>query len=369
MATHLRLSTKKQLLTLLRQRATAEWDSGIAASFRQLEREAPQEAAQAKVLLQQVAGRTSPSSAKAMKQLTLQGVLPGLPPSLVEKLYGPGASKGYRRPLAGALASAIRGDLDEVIKSVVNKKPEMYVPLLQDLGQPDANQWAAWLQKAVMWAPKTGDRLAGQVATLSGQLFQRRRKATLTHRAADQESSKVVAAYNRTILERATRQPHGGKVEPLTRELRERLAFGEPRFHEGMTDGDNKELTDGMHLSFNRNGELLVARIEEDKLASVGADAIPQIDADIDRIRKRGIRLADGRYFPPEKVKLPVSPTAGAQPTQLVAYVEGAKPREMLTPNGYRVTIVGVDSANDREFVRDLLIEWRRRLASTRVRR
>jgi hypothetical protein len=54
--------------------------------------------------------------------------------------------------------------------------------------------------------------------------------------------------------------------------------FDKPTFFEGMTDGDNKLVSDGMHLSFN--GELLVARIEGVKLKAVGADAIPQIDAE-----------------------------------------------------------------------------------------
>jgi hypothetical protein len=364
----LSLSTKKEVLTLLKRRATAEWVSAVSASTRQLQDKAPEEVSRVKAILKEVAGRQTSVSEVAMKQLVSKGVLPGLPTELVKKLRRPGAAKEYRRPLAGALASEIQGDMGDIIKYVVNTNPGKYGPVVERMGNPDTNQWAAWWQRAMMWEPKTGKKqFAGQLANMSGKTFESLCKSTLTHRNGVKESSEVVAAYNRRRLEGVVGQLGGGKVEPLTREHRARQAFSYPRFYEKIRDGHYKELSDGMNLSFNDVDELLVARIVEDKHKSVEADVFPQMDRDIDRILERGIRLADGRYFPPGKIHMPLAPTAGGPQTELVAFVEGAIPRMLPTPKRHRVKVVGVESANHRDFVRDIFIEYRRRLASTKV--
>jgi hypothetical protein len=99
-----------------------------------------------------------------------------------------------------------------------------------------------------------GKGLAGQVANLSGYLLERLRKAH-GHVRAERPGRRPEAR-------RAQPGAPGGSRKSLSDQDLEALVAKEPRagnknlfvgagFHEGMTDGEGKLLTDGMRLAYN----------------------------------------------------------------------------------------------------------------------
>jgi hypothetical protein len=129
-----------------------------------------------------------------------------------------------------------------------------------------------------------------------------------------------------------------------------------------MVDGDGKLLTDRMRLAFNEEGEVLVVGWDEVKLESVGADALQQIDDDILRMQTRGITLADGSVFPPDRIQFPRRAGTSATTPALSAYIESATAGPLLTPAGLPVTRVGVQADYLQEFARKVLVEYRKAL-------
>jgi hypothetical protein len=210
-----------------------------------------------------------------------------------------------------------------------------------------------------------GDRLAGQVATLAGQFLERLRKATAAFRNAPTQAAAVVEAHNAVARKRAVGSRVGKAREAAERQFRDREAFGSALFFENIVDVDGKLLSDGIHLAFNPSGRVLVTMIDEVKLKSVAGDVLEQFDDVLARIKQRGMRV-NGQYYPPDRIDLPVAPAPGPGRTGLVAYLEDARQRPVRTPNGYMLHVVPVASAEARDLARDVLIEWRRRLATVK---
>jgi hypothetical protein len=347
-----------KILELIARFANRVRSKGQGDAARALQRLGAKDSARAIEVLEQIAGQTSGTSRKALRTAATQGVLPGPPPALVRKLAGARVGAGYRQPLATALLRGVRQGVGQVVAAVRKAKAARFDPLFGRLGNLSEDQWAAMLQKAIMWAPHTGDRLAGQVATLTGLLLERLRRSSAAFLAGGGEAASIVAEHNAGLLGKGLKGT-AAEVEALVAKeaaAGNRKVFRGTDFFENMTDGDDKLLTDGMHLSFNADGEVLVPRIEEVKLASVGRDALPQIDEDLVRLRTRGLKLADGRYFPPERIRFPKRGPA------LSAYIEGAPGGGARTPRGHAVTVHGVRADHLRELARDLLVEWRKRL-------
>jgi hypothetical protein len=359
-----KLSTRKQLLKLIESRATSEWRAAARTSYLRLLKTDPNEAAKVRTMFEEIAGRYKASTKAAKKQLITQGVLPAPPLPYTAARPAAGLGKG-KKLLASALSSAIRRELTDVVDAVLRSKSAKYKDLVAALGNPDPNEWAAMLRKAITWAPAKGDRLAGQVRALAGQFLERLRKSTAVFRNAPKEAGAIVDAHNELARKRAVGSRVGKAREAAERQFHEREAFGRPQFLEDIVDGDGKLLSDGMRLAFNPRGRLLVSVIEEVKLESVAADVLEQFDDVLTRIKQRGMRV-NGEYFPPDRIDLPVAATPGSGRTGLVAYLENAKQRPIRTPKGYTLQVVPVPSAQAREFAQDVLNEWRRSLSTAK---
>jgi hypothetical protein len=349
------MKTRKELLRLLAAFSLKVRTKGRGDLSRALQRMKAKDAPTAIATLEEVAGRTSATSSRALRTVPTSGVLPGPPQSLVRKLGGAAAAAGYERPFASALLKGVRQGLGKIVAAIGQKA--RYRSLFARLGNPTEGEWAAMLQRAIMWTPHAGDQLEGQVATLSGFLLERIRRSTTAFRSGGQAALKIVAEHNAQLL---------GGLKGTAAELEARIAkaleaghkklFRDPAFFENMTDGDGKLLSDGMHLSFNDDGEVLISRLEEVKLESVAGDALPQLDEDFVRLKTRGMILADGRYFPPGKIRFP------RRGVQLSAFIEEATSRAAKTPGGLSVAVEGVKADHLRELARELLLEWRKRL-------
>ena len=358
-----KLATRKQLLKLIEARATSQWRATAGASYKQLLKTDPKDAAGVRAMFEEIAGRKKPTTKAATKQLMAEGVLPA-PPLPHAAARGGGLAKG-KRLLASALSSAIRRELGDVVQAVLKAKAAKYADLVKRLGDPDTNEWAAMLRKAITWAPRAGEGLAGQVRTLAGQLLERLRKDTSVFKGSAKEATAIVDAHNDLARKKLLGSKTGKAREAAEREFREKEAFGRPQFFEDVVDGDGKLLSDGMRLAFNPRGRVLLSMIDEVKLESVAQDVFGQFDEVVSRVRQRGVRV-HGEYIPPDRIDLPIAATAGPGHTGLVAYLENAKQRPVRTPQGYTIRVVPVPSSLVREFAEDVLNEWRRSLASVK---
>jgi hypothetical protein len=328
--------TTKDLYRAARKRATDTWKlAGLAP-----------EAAQA--LFRSAKRRASLNTRKAARQLMRTAVLPS-----------PLASSRY---VASALAPVFKKLLSDLVKDVVAAKKAKFEPLVTRLGATN-DDLAQMMEKAVIWKPLEEEGLAGQVATLAGALLERLRKGNERFIKRADRATSIVDDFNRRLLalegdvsaadanRRVQREIAGGNKE----------LFDKAQFFEEVTDGDNKLLTDGMDLAFNQNEELLLPAFDECKLWTVGRDVLPQIDEVFERIAARGIRLRDGRHFPPNKIKFPPKVT-------LTAYVEDATKGTVKTPQGREVTRIPVTGTEHlREFAEELLVARYKALGMTKV--
>jgi len=255
-----RRSRAGKLRRVVASRAKDELLTAARTTSEQLVKTRPNDAAIASKMLKDVAGRVRTSGKGAMKQFTIQGLFraPALPYSAAR----PGAALGKGKALlASALSSAIRRDLGDVVQTVLKNKAAKYKDLVEALGDPDANEWAAMLRKAILWNPATGNQLAGQVRTLAGQLLERLRKATPAFKAAPKEAAAIVDVHNELARRRLVGSRVGKAREAAERQFRETEAFGRPEFFEDIVDGDGKLLHRRYIHVQERQNQFLYAKI------------------------------------------------------------------------------------------------------------
>jgi hypothetical protein len=274
------------------------------------------------------------------------------------------------RAIASSVAKPLRALIEPVIASIV--KVKRYGLVLKWLGSPSTDEMVVIFQKALLWADRNGAGFDGQVANFSGRLFQRVRKTLPAFTRSLSRAADKVADYNRQLLGGAARNL---SPQDLERTIEQQLAAGnsrlfrKPSFFENVFDRDDKELTDGLRAAFNGNGqdEILVLGWDEVKFESVAQEVLEQFDKGLVRMRSKGIKLADGRFFPPNKIRFPKQAgVPGGRPfPELSAYLENVPAGSLVTPRGLQVNSITVPQANRlREMVRDFLIKYRKRLLS-----
>lgn len=308
---------------------------------------------EALALLKEVAGKRRASTQREMELLLRKPTLQAPSPRMLGKETPPGASLVTAR----TFPFKMREDVGATVKSL--NKGGKFNDLLEALGRPSPDEWAVILERELLLGHKEGEKLLGQLSTAAGWMLERIRKNTRAFRIwAPVRAVEIVNNYN------------------AFKGLKMKSAFGRPQRLEKVFDGRGLSfpISDGLHVAQNEDGRWLVAIIEEAKLESVIHDVREQLDTTIERIRSHGLilngvnvngTLLDGVRVPAEMIDLPVATNRQAWGTELVAYLE-APPRPLLTPAGYNVVVVGVETHRAREFLDLFFTAWRARTTSRR---
>jgi hypothetical protein len=357
---------RRQRGAALLKRYEAESVLTIDKALEFVQTRAPAEQREAAQLLKDVAGRTRADTVKALQQLSVRGPLP--PPQL-RIMGGPTVAnlpQRLRRPVS-ASPKSMAADLDETLAGLVKRRPATFGPLLKRLGSPSATELAALLQRPVMWGAVQGAGRRGQIRVLVGLLFQEMRKSAPEFAAAMVDADRTRHAFNKALRSRRVAGLPPREAEAAAQRFAAREEFGPPTYYDNVVDGNGKQLSDGMRVSWNADGRVLVTSVDEAKYGVGGPERAPaQQDDVLRRIKKHGVIL--GRdVVSPDRIDLPVrSGVPGVAAPELTAYYSDWPGGVQTTPGGYSMQTVVVPASGLPDLAAELLAAWDKQIKSQR---
>jgi hypothetical protein len=360
------LERRRQRRAALVERYKAESALTFDKALSFVQTRAPAEQVAAAQVLKDVAGRIRSDTVKALEQRLLRA--PMVPPPM-RIAGGPAAAslpRRLRRPAYAPLPGMV-ADFEKTVASVVERQPAVFGPLLERLGSPSATQLAALFQRPAMWgALKKSGRL-GQRNVLVGLLFQELRKSVPEFAAAMVDADRVRRSFNEALRTRRLAGLATREAEAAAQHFAAKEAFAPPIYYDNVVDGRCMQLSDGVRVSWNADGRVLVASIDEAKFGKGGPEAAPAQQAEVlRRIKKYGLVL--GRdVVTPDRIDLPVrsgSPVP-AKP-RLTAYYSETAPDIQTVAGGYSMQTVVVPASGLPEFSAELLAAWDKRIKSPR---
>jgi hypothetical protein len=315
-------------------------------------------------MLTETAGKITTKTVKALEERILKGALPPPPARIAGGSPDHTLPQHPRRPGHGFSAGMVT-DVEATLADVRKQQPVIFGKLLAQLGSPSAAEFAAMFLRPAMWGVpgKAGQR--GQSSVLVGHLFQKICNLSPELAEAFQHADTTRHAFNETARRRRVAGLAPAEAQVAEHEFAKRDEFGPPTFYDKVRDGKGKEVTDGMHVSWNPDQEILITDAAEMKYGKRGSEEAPgQQDAALHRVKKLGLYLGTD-FIPPDRIHLPIlTGPLETRSTRLSGYFSGAAGGLQITPGGHVMKTVEIPAPGLRDFADALLKAWNSRVTT-----